>query len=108
MYHMQMAVMREFLLWYHDEIIIKRGVMRAICTFRNEIANRFPNFNGYTVEVWELVSNFMTLLGLWLFIHAGIKDDEKQTLNQQNDDWLHLCMISKSKYWGRENMATLW
>ena len=33
-----------------------------------------PNFNGATVEVWEWISKFIPhLLGIWLFIHAGIK-----------------------------------
>ena len=34
----------------------------------------FPNFNGATVEVWELIDNSShTLLCMWLLIHAGIK-----------------------------------
>ena len=31
----------------------------------DEIAYPFPNFNGSTVEVWEMISNFThTLLGV--------------------------------------------
>ena len=40
----------------------------------DEINYPFPNFNGYTVEVWEWwVISSHTLLGMWLLIHAGIK-----------------------------------
>ena len=38
---------------------------------RDEITFPFPNFNGLTVEVWEVIS-FQTLLRMRLFIHAGI------------------------------------
>ena len=39
-----------------------------------EITYPFPNFNGYTVEVWEWISNLShVLLGMWLLIHAEIK-----------------------------------
>ena len=38
----------------------------------DEITYSFPNFNGATVEVWEWISNFIPLMGMWLFIHAGL------------------------------------
>ena len=37
----------------------------------DEIIYRFPNFNGAAVEVWVYVIWSHTLLGMWLFIHAG-------------------------------------
>ena len=41
----------------------------------DEITHPFPNLNGYTVEVWEWISKFtaLTLLTVWLLVHAGIK-----------------------------------
>ena len=41
----------------------------------DEITYPFPNFNNATVEVWKWISNFTphSLLGMWLFVHAGIK-----------------------------------
>ena len=38
----------------------------------NEIIYLFPNFNGATVEVWEIILSH-TFLDMWLIIHAGIK-----------------------------------
>ena len=42
----------------------------------DEIACPFSSVNDYTVEVWELINNFIlshTLLGKVLLIHARIK-----------------------------------
>ena len=54
----------------------------------DKISHPFPNFNGYTSEVWEWITNFIprflldvityvtpchTLLGTWSLIHIGIK-----------------------------------
>ena len=39
-----------------------------------EIIYPFPNFDGFTVEVWEWVSNFThTVLDMWILIHGGIE-----------------------------------
>ena len=39
-----------------------------------EITYPFLNFNGETIEVWELLSNFIPHFnGMWLLIQAGIK-----------------------------------
>ena len=41
-----------------------------------EIIPPSPNFNDTAVEILELIRNSShTLLGMWLFIHAGIKVD---------------------------------
>ena len=40
----------------------------------DEITYPFPNFNGATVEVFELIGDFIPhFTGIWLLIHAGIK-----------------------------------
>ena len=41
----------------------------------DEITYPFQNFNGGTVEVWELIINFNPyfILGMWSLIHGGIK-----------------------------------
>ena len=42
----------------------------------DEIIYPFPNFKGADVEIWEGICNSIhTLLDMWLFIHAGIKDN---------------------------------
>ena len=38
----------------------------------DDITYPIPNFNGCTVEVWWQIISSHTLLGMWLFIHAGI------------------------------------
>ena len=38
----------------------------------DEITYPYPNFNGCTSDVWEVISSHI-LLGVWLLIHAGIK-----------------------------------
>ena len=38
----------------------------------DKITYAFPNFNGWTVEVWEWMIDFITHL-TGLLIHAGIK-----------------------------------
>ena len=42
----------------------------------DEITYPFPNFIGAAIEVWEWISNLiphLNLMGMQLFIHAGIK-----------------------------------
>ena len=39
----------------------------------DEVTYPFPNFNGCSIEVWELINNFIPhFIMSWLFIHAGI------------------------------------
>ena len=40
----------------------------------NEITYPFPNFNGFTIEVWEwMISSIPTLYYACDYFHAGIK-----------------------------------
>ena len=39
----------------------------------DEITYPFPNFNCRTVDVWDWIISYHTLLGMWLLIHAQIK-----------------------------------
>ena len=44
-------------------------------TVWDEIIYQFPNFKGYTVEVWERISYFIPHLLMDVLIHAGFKVD---------------------------------
>ena len=39
----------------------------------NEINNRFPNFNGLTVDIWEWIGNFFPRIIVLINFNAGIK-----------------------------------
>ena len=57
------------------------------CKIENEITYPFPNFNGYTVEVWEWLSNFIahSIIGV-IVIRAGIK--VKELVKRATDNYL--------------------
>ena len=43
------------------------------CKVSDEIIYPFPNFNGFIVEIWELISNVShTFQGMWLLSHTVI------------------------------------
>ena len=66
----------------------------------DEITYPFPNFKSATVEIWEwevIVSGI--LLGMWLFIHTGIKvkyakqnmDSSRSILQKFSNTYVTLC-----------------
>ena len=75
----------------------------------NEIIYPFPNFNDCTVEVWEWINNFpsLILLDMWFFIHAvinlnhgskGVLGSEMQSVDilshgKQMSAWLILTTL---------------
>ena len=43
------------------------------CKVWDEITYPFVNLNGYTIEVWEWISNFIPQFKLDVIIHRGIQ-----------------------------------
>ena len=45
------------------------------CEMWDEITHQFPNFNGFTVEVWEWISNFIPhfVMGVIMQSMLGLK-----------------------------------
>ena len=67
-------------LWYTasrraGENLIEAWISNCVYnTAWEDIIYPIPNFNSTTVEVWELINNFIPhFTGMWLIIHAGVK-----------------------------------
>ena len=62
-------------LWYHDRKLYINSFIPAWISNHihyklwDEITYPFSNFNGCTVDVWELINNFIPQFAVWVIIY---------------------------------------